>query len=107
MVVFGTILAAIAQVLIKRGALGLESKHVIDMITNVNLIAGYALYGIFTILLSLALRHGTLHPVSDHFVDLRLGGFAVGVFLPRTVDARQADRHCDYLLRRGAAGGEE
>lgn len=56
LVVFGTFLAAAAQVLIKRGAAGLESKHVIDMITNVNLVAGYALYGIFTLLLSLALR---------------------------------------------------
>jgi small multidrug resistance pump len=56
LVIFGTLLAAAAQVLIKRGATGLESKHVIDMITNVNLMAGYALYAAFTLLLSLALR---------------------------------------------------
>ena len=66
LVIFGTVLAAIAQVLIKRGAMGLESKHVIDMLTNVNLLAGYACYGIFTILLSLALRDtelSVLYPI--------------------------------------------
>jgi drug/metabolite transporter (DMT)-like permease len=56
LVVLGTFLAAAAQVLIKRGASGLESRLVLDMITNVNLLAGYSLYGIFTLLLSLALR---------------------------------------------------
>lgn len=54
--VLGTVLAAIAQVLIKRGAAELSSKQVLDMITNVNLLAGYTLYAIFTLLLSLALR---------------------------------------------------
>lgn len=66
LVIFGTFLAAAAQVLIKRGASGLESKHVIDMIMNVNLVAGYTLYGLFTLLLSLALRDtelSVLYPI--------------------------------------------
>jgi len=60
MVFICTLLGATAQVLIKRGAAGLESRSVWEMITNPSLILGYALYGLFTLLFSLALRDSEL-----------------------------------------------
>ncbi len=59
--VFGcTVLGAAAQVLIKTGANVLTSTGPLAMLTNLPLLAGYALYGLSTILLVLALRHGEL-----------------------------------------------
>ncbi|HUQ92509.1 MAG TPA: hypothetical protein VM120_12595 [Bryobacteraceae bacterium] len=55
-----TIFGAAAQILIKTGASTLQSAGVLGMITNVYLLGGYALYGIFTALLVLALRDGEL-----------------------------------------------
>ena len=59
--VFGcTILGAIAQILMKFGANGLQSRNPIDILLNPPLFAGYCLYGLSTILLVLALRDGEL-----------------------------------------------
>jgi multidrug transporter EmrE-like cation transporter len=59
--VFGcTIFGAAAQMLIKTGANALTHASVLEMITNVPLVAGYSLYGLSTILLVLALRDGEL-----------------------------------------------
>lgn len=55
-----TFIGAAAQVLIKTGAGGLESRSVLEMITNLSLLSGYALYGIYTALFSLALRDSEL-----------------------------------------------
>src|SRR5260221_5957710 len=66
LLVFGcTIFGAVAQILIKSGANGLApNPTVADMIarifTHLPLFAGYALYGVSTVLLVLALRHGEL-----------------------------------------------
>jgi multidrug transporter EmrE-like cation transporter len=60
LVAFGTVLGAAAQVLIKSGAAGLDSRSVWAIVTNLNIVAGYALYGLFTIVLSLALRDSEL-----------------------------------------------
>ncbi len=59
--VFGcTILGAAAQVLMKTGANALTGAGPLAMLTNLPLLAGYCLYGLSTILLVLALRHGEL-----------------------------------------------
>lgn len=59
--VFGcTILGAGAQILIKTGANVLTGSGVIAMLMNPHLLAGYALYGLSTALLVLALRDGEL-----------------------------------------------
>jgi multidrug transporter EmrE-like cation transporter len=55
-----TILGAIAQILMKMGSTHLEHFDVIKVLTNPPLFAGYALYGINTLLLMLALRDGEL-----------------------------------------------
>jgi multidrug transporter EmrE-like cation transporter len=55
-----TILGAAAQVLMKIGGTRLQHFEVLRVITDVPLIAGYALYGINTVLLMLALRDGEL-----------------------------------------------
>ena len=66
LLVFGcTICGAVAQILIKSGANGLApNPTVADMIarifTHLPLFLGYALYGVSTVLLVLALRHGEL-----------------------------------------------
>jgi drug/metabolite transporter (DMT)-like permease len=61
----GTLVCAAAQVLMKQGA-GLLAANsgmvqtVLAMITNVRLLAGYTLYGVFTAMMTVALRHGEL-----------------------------------------------
>jgi drug/metabolite transporter (DMT)-like permease len=55
-----TFIGAAAQVLIKTGAGGLESRSVWEMMTNLPLLSGYALYGLYTALFSLALRDSEL-----------------------------------------------
>jgi len=65
LVVCCTIIGAAAQVLIKKGAgaLGPNPTMVttaLAMVFNPSLFAGYAMYGVSTVLLVLALRHGQL-----------------------------------------------
>jgi multidrug transporter EmrE-like cation transporter len=60
LVLLCTVFGAVAQILIKNGANGLESANPLAMITNTWLITGYSLYGISTVLLVLALRDGEL-----------------------------------------------
>ena len=60
-----TILGAAAQILMKIGMAHFR-PDVLALVTNLPLIAGYALYGINTLLLVLALREGelsTLYPI--------------------------------------------
>ncbi len=61
----GTVLGAAAQILIKSGAgaLGTHASLVdtaMGMVTIPSLFFGYALYGLYTVVLILALRHGEL-----------------------------------------------
>ncbi len=51
-----TLLSAIGQVLIKTGAGALTRAHPWAMLTNLPLISGYALYGIFAVMFIYALR---------------------------------------------------
>jgi multidrug transporter EmrE-like cation transporter len=60
LVLLCTAFGAVAQILIKQGANGLDSAHPLAMLTNVWLVTGYGLYGISTVLLVLALRDGEL-----------------------------------------------
>lgn len=65
MVLFCTFLGAASQTLIKMGASNLSSDSglldaALGIVTSPYLFAGYALYGVFTIVLVLALRHGEL-----------------------------------------------
>ena len=55
-----TILGAAAQILMKNGVNNMTQFSVMQVITNVPLLAGYCLYGISTLLLMLALRDGEL-----------------------------------------------
>lgn len=55
-----TVLGAAAQVLIKTGANALPHPSVLQMATSPWLLSGYCLYGMSTVLLVLALRHGQL-----------------------------------------------
>jgi multidrug transporter EmrE-like cation transporter len=55
-----TILGATAQILMKMGSTQLVHFDVVHVLTNVPLFTGYALYGINTLLLMLALRDGEL-----------------------------------------------
>jgi len=55
-----TILGAAAQILMKKGSTHMEHFDVMQIITNVPLFFGYALYGINTVLLMFALRDGEL-----------------------------------------------
>ena len=55
-----TVLGAAAQVLMKIGGTQLQHFEVARILTDLPLIAGYALYGINTVLLMLALRDGEL-----------------------------------------------
>lgn len=54
-----TILGSAAQLLIKTG-MSHFSPHVMALVTNVPLIAGYTLYGINTLMMVLALRNGEM-----------------------------------------------
>lgn len=65
LVVCCTIIGAAAQVLIKKGAGALGPSPTIvqaavAMVLNPSLFAGYSMYGVSTVLLILALRHGQL-----------------------------------------------
>jgi len=53
-------LGAAAQILMKVGMGRFDPTHLSGVLTNVPLIAGYALYGINTLMLVLALRDGEL-----------------------------------------------
>jgi multidrug transporter EmrE-like cation transporter len=55
-----TLVGAAAQILLKIGATQLAGPNPIKMLMNPWLFAGYALYGISTVLLILALRKGQL-----------------------------------------------
>jgi len=55
-----TVLGAAAQILIKTGASALQGAGVVAMLTNVHILAGYSLYGLFMAVLILALRDGEL-----------------------------------------------
>jgi multidrug transporter EmrE-like cation transporter len=59
-----TVLGAMAQVLMKSGATTVQrpglAAVVIGIVTNIRLFAGYALYGLSTVLLVVALREGEL-----------------------------------------------
>jgi len=54
-----TLLSAAAQILIKTGMHHVRPDP-IALLTNVPLVAGYTLYGLFTLLMVLALREGEL-----------------------------------------------
>jgi len=54
-----TLLSAAAQILMKIG-MHHFSSNLLAIVTNLPLIAGYALYGLFTLLMVLALREGEL-----------------------------------------------
>ena len=60
MVFLCTLMGAAAQILMKRGANELSGGDLAGILTNLPLIAGYACYGVNTILLVLALRRGHL-----------------------------------------------
>jgi multidrug transporter EmrE-like cation transporter len=60
LVLLCTLFGAAAQMLIKTGANRLVSASAIEMLRNPHVFAGYALYGISTVLLILALRDGEL-----------------------------------------------
>jgi len=55
-----TLSGAAAQILMKYGANHLTGAGLLGIITNLPLIAGYVLYGVNTVLMVLALRHGHL-----------------------------------------------
>jgi len=59
MVAGATLLSAAAQILMKIG-MNHFSLNLVAILTNFPLIAGYALYGLFTVLMVLALREGEL-----------------------------------------------
>lgn len=59
LVCFCTLLGAAAQILMKIGMTHLKLEPV-ALLTNFPLIAGYGLYGMFTLLLVIALREGEL-----------------------------------------------
>jgi drug/metabolite transporter (DMT)-like permease len=54
-----TILGSVAQLLIKTG-MSHFSPHLLALATNVPLIAGYALYGVNTLMMVLALKNGEM-----------------------------------------------
>lgn len=65
LVVACTVLGAAAQMLIKSGANALPHvtgflPNVVAMLSSVPLLAGYSLYGLSTVLLVVALKHGEL-----------------------------------------------
>jgi drug/metabolite transporter (DMT)-like permease len=55
-----TVISAAAQVLMKIGMNHVSNLDPIALITNVPLVAGYSLYGVFCLMMILALRHGDL-----------------------------------------------
>jgi multidrug transporter EmrE-like cation transporter len=55
-----TLLGAAAQILMKMGSAKMEHFDVMQVLTNLPLFVGYALYGINTVLLMFALRDGEL-----------------------------------------------
>jgi len=59
MVAGATLLSASAQILMKFG-MNHFTMNLVAIVTNVPLVAGYALYGMFTVLMVLALREGEL-----------------------------------------------
>ena len=66
MVAACTVIGALAQLLIKSGAnslpknLGFDLSSALAIVTNPYVIAGYSLYGVYTVVLVLSLRHAQL-----------------------------------------------
>ena len=54
-----TILGALAQLLIKKGTVSI-TPDVMSIVTNVPLVVGYAIYGVNTLLMVLALKDGEM-----------------------------------------------
>jgi multidrug transporter EmrE-like cation transporter len=59
MIAGATLISAAAQILMKIG-MNHFTLNLLAIVTNVPLVAGYALYGLFTLLMVLALREGEL-----------------------------------------------
>jgi len=59
LVCFCTLLGAAAQILMKLGMMQFKAEP-LALLTNFPLIGGYVLYGLFTLLLVIALREGEL-----------------------------------------------
>jgi multidrug transporter EmrE-like cation transporter len=57
---FCTLISAAAQILMKVGMSHVTKLDPIALATNVPLVAGYALYGVFCLMMILALRQGEL-----------------------------------------------
>jgi drug/metabolite transporter (DMT)-like permease len=57
---FCTLISAAAQILMKVGMSHVTKLDPIALATNVTLVAGYALYGVFCLMMILALRQGEL-----------------------------------------------
>jgi multidrug transporter EmrE-like cation transporter len=55
-----TVLGAAAQIFMKIGMARFDPHHLADVLTNLPLISGYFLYGVNTLMLTLALRDGEL-----------------------------------------------
>lgn len=55
-----TIISAAAQILMKTGVSHISQLNPLALATNLPLVAGYALYGIFCMMMILALRQGEL-----------------------------------------------
>jgi len=55
-----TLVCAAAQILMKIGTSRITHLDPVALATNVPLMAGYALYGVFCLMMILALRHGEL-----------------------------------------------
>jgi drug/metabolite transporter (DMT)-like permease len=55
-----TVIGAVAQILIKSGASHLTGPGIFAMIANWQIMAGYSLYGLSTVILIFALRDGEL-----------------------------------------------
>lgn len=55
-----TVIGTLAQLLMKTGMARFSPDHLASALTNAPLIAGYALYGVNTLLMVLALREGEL-----------------------------------------------
>ena len=58
-----TILGAAAQILMKIGMTGVGRLDPVALLTNLPLVSGYALYGVFCLLMVLCLRNGELSVV--------------------------------------------
>ena len=74
---FCTLISAAAQILMKVGMSHVTKLDSIALATNVPLVAGYALYGVFCLMMILALRQGAFFDLSDYLAGLCLGDRAL------------------------------